>query len=415
VRILANTDWRLRHTCLLVFALSFFALAIHPEARLQDTDIPNGAETVNVARSLAEHGTFANPFAAGDTGPTAHVAPVYPFVFALFLKTFGTGYACLLILWVLTLALLAGQMAILPWLTSQIGLGAGPGTVAAVLGVISMHASIDTRWESYIVGSLLLAAAVLTYHNSTWMTVSGAALLGAFGGVIVLTNPVAVLLLFAWPVIMVARAQKSRDPLKRLVVLFGVAMLVVAPWIARNYMRFGAFIFVRDNLGLELAVGNNPCAGATLAQNIASGCHHSLHPNSNASVAKRVASMGEYRFDQANLHEALNWIQENRKTFARLTTERVRQFWFPTLQRRWEMPIVWCITPLAFIGLALLWQSRRTIGLLIGVTWVLYPLVYYLVPGDPRYVYPIYWTMLLPAGYALTEFFRARSSAMTEQ
>jgi len=385
---------------------------MHPEARLQDTAIPNGAETVNVARSLSEYGIFANPFASGDTGSTAHVAPVYPFVFALFLKALGTGYACLLILWVLTLALLAGQMSMMPWLTSQIGLGAGPGTVAAVLGVISMHASIDTRWESYLVGLLLLAAAVLTYHTSTWMTVSGAALLGAFWGVIVLTNPVAVLLLFAWPLIIVARAPKGRHPLKSLAVLFGVAMLVVAPWIARNYVRFGAFIFVRDNLGLELALGNNPCAGATLAQNIASGCHHSIHPNSNPSVAKRVSSMGEYRFDQERLHEALNWIQENRKTFARLTIERVRQFWFPTLQRRWEMPIVWCITPLAFIGFALLWRSLRTIGLLIGVTWVFYPVIYYLVPGDPRYVYPIYWTMLLPAGYALTEFFRARSSAM---
>jgi hypothetical protein len=47
--------------------------------------------------------------------------------------------------------------------------------------------------------------------------------------------------------------------------------------------------------------------------------------------------------------------------------------------------------------------------LLLGITWVLYPAVYYLVPADPRYLYPIYWTMLLPAGFALTEFLRAFS------
>lgn len=415
MRALANIEWRLRHTCVVVFALSFFALALHPEARLQDTTITNGAETVNVARSLAEHGTFANPFAAGDTGPTAHVAPVYPFALALFLKAFGTGYTCLLILWVLNLALFAGQLAMMPWLTSKIGFGAGPGAVAAGLGVISMHASIDTRWESYFVGLLLLAAGILTVHTSTWMTVRGAALLGAIWGVILLANPVAVLLLIAWPVIIAAGDAGSRHRLTRLAVLSGVAMLVVAPWVARNYARFGAFIFVRDNLGLELALGNNPCAGATLAQNIASGCHHSIHPNSNPAVARRVSSMGEYGFDQANLHEALNWIRGHRKSFASLTIQRFRQFWFPTLQRRWEMPIVWGITALALFGLALLWRSRRTIGMLIGVTWVLYPVIYYLVPGDPRYVYPIYWTMLLPAGYALTAFFRPRSSAMPER
>lgn len=409
MKIIRNADWRLRHICVVVFTLSFFALALHPEARLVDTNIPSGAETVRVARSLADHGTFANPFAAGNTGPTAHVAPVYPFLYSLFLKTFGDGYPCLLILWALTLAILAAQMSLLPWLSSHVGLGAAPGIAAAVLGVISMHASIDTRWEGFFAGLLLLAVAVPTYLKSTWAKVSGAALLGAIWGLVVLTNPVAVLLLVAWPLVTLSRAPGRRGTVSRFAIMFAVAMMVVAPWIARNYARFGAFIFVRDNFGLELALGNNPCASATLAQNIASGCHHSIHPNSSPSVAALVSSMGEYAFDQAKLRESLDWIPENKSAFAWLTIQRLRQFWFPTLQRKWEMPIVWCITPLAVIGFALLWRSRRTIGMLIGVTWVLYPAIYYLVPADPRYLYPIYWTMLLPAGYALTEFLRAFS------
>jgi hypothetical protein len=409
MKIIGNPDWRLRHVCVVVFAMSFFALALHPEARLVDTNIPGGAETVRVARSLAEYGTFANPFAAGNTGPTAHVAPIYPFLYALFLKAFGDGYTCLLILWGLTLAVLASQMALLPWLSSQVGLGVAPGLAAAVLGVISIHAAIDTRWEGFFAGLLLMAVGILTVHSSTWATVSGAAFLGIIWGIAVLTNPVAVLLLVAWPLVIIARSSDRRGSLRSLAILFGVAMLVVAPWIARNYARFGAFIFVRDNFGLELALGNNPCASATLAQNIASGCHHLNHPNSNTEAAKLVSSMGEYAFDQAKLQESLNWIRENKSAFASLTIQRVRQVWFPTLERKWEMPIVWCITPLAFVGLARLWRSRRTVALLLGITWVLYPAVYYLVPADPRYLYPIYWTMLLPAGFALTESLRAFS------
>jgi len=181
---------------------------------------------------------------------------------------------------------------------------------------------------------------------------------------------------------------------------------VVRPGIAPNFGRVGGFSFARDNFGLELALGNNPCASATLAQNIASGCHHLNHPNSNTEVAKLVSSMGEYAFDQAKLQESLNWIRENKSAFGSLTIQRVRQVWFPTLERRWEMPIVWCITPLAFVGLSRLWRSRRTVALLLGTTWVLYPAVYYLVPADPRYLYPVYWTMLLPAGFALTNLLR---------
>ena len=406
MKIIGNPDWRLRHVCVIVFALSFFALALHPEARLVDTNIPGGAETVRVARSLAEYGTFANPFAAGNTGPTAHVAPIYPFLYALFLKVFGDGYPCLLILWGLTLAVLASQMALLPWLSSQVGLGVAPGLAAAVLGVISIHAAIDTRWEGFFAGLLLMAVGILTVHSSTWATVRGAAFLGIIWGIAVLTNPVAVLLLVAWPLVIIARSSDRRGSLRSLAILFGVAMLVVAPWIARNYARFGAFIFVRDNFGLEFALGNNPCASATLAQNIASGCHHLNHPNSNTEVAKLVSSMGEYAFDQAKLQESLNWIRENKSAFASLTIQRVRQVWFPTLERRWEMPIVWCITPLAFVGLARLWRWRRSVALLLGITWVLYPAVYYLVAADPRYLYPIYWTILLPAGFALTNFLR---------
>jgi hypothetical protein len=403
---MANTsNLRLPHVCILVFAVSFFAFAMLPEGRLSGVEIPHGGEAVRVAWSLLNRGTFSDPFAAMPTGPTAHVAPVYPFLYAMFLKVFGAGYASLLILWGVNIGFMALQMAMLPWISSRLGIGMMPGIVAAALGSVSAHTRIDTEWECFFVGLFLMTVCLLTWRASTWGTFPRAVLLGVVWGVLILSNPLTVLLLVAWPLIVVAAHPRAAWRLMgaRSVAMICAAMLTVAPWIARNHARFGAFIFVRDNLGLELATGNNPCAAATLVENVKSGCHHTVHPNSSPRVAKNVAAVGEYAFDQAKLRQAVTWIDGNRAAFLRLTLQRFRQFWFPTLERRWEELIVWPVTLLSAAGIVLLWRKNALFARLILVTWILFPVIYYLVPGEARYRYPIYWTMLLPAGCALAD------------
>ncbi len=46
------------------------------------------AETGAIARSIAEGHGFSSPF-GGLTGPTAWIAPVYPYMLALLFKIFG--------------------------------------------------------------------------------------------------------------------------------------------------------------------------------------------------------------------------------------------------------------------------------------------------------------------------------------
>src|SRR5580704_3128232 len=52
-----------------------------------------GFEMAAVARSLAEQGTFANPFAPHLTGPTAMVPPLHPLFLALLIRIFHTPVA----------------------------------------------------------------------------------------------------------------------------------------------------------------------------------------------------------------------------------------------------------------------------------------------------------------------------------
>jgi len=391
--------------CIVIFAVSFLLFAISPEGRLQDLSVPFGGESVRVARSLAANGAFANPFAMMKTGETAHVAPVYPALYAVVLRLMGDGYTALLVLWALNIGFLALQMALLPWLSVRLHLGLFSGVLAAALGSVSLHVAVDTHWECFLTGALLLGAFLLTDER---LSLGKAALAGIFWGFLVLTNPVAVLLLLAWPIVYLAQARENRGRLAgRFAVLAAAAMITIFPWIVRDHARLGAWMFVRDNLGLELYSGNNPCAKATLQENVASGCNAATHPNSGTPVAAQLAAVGEYRFSQIKLREAFLWIDANREPFLALTWERLRQFWFPSLDNRWEMFSVWGVTLLSLAGMWILFRDNPSAAWLMAVTWLLFPAIYYFVPAEPRYRYPIYWTTLLTAALPLAHLLRS--------
>lgn len=400
--------WTLGHWCVTVACLSFLVLALLPEGRLNDFDISNGAENVRVARSLAFHNTFADPFATLSTGPTAHVAPVYPVIYAAFLRLFGAGYTALRFLWALNVGFLAAQMGLLPLLSHRLRFGILPGIIAASLGTLSLYSPIDTRWECFLAGLLLLLALLATEHSFNRESCGATFGAGAIWGVAILTNPVLILLTLAWPLCWTLAQPKHRRAAlaRRSATVVGIALLAISPWIAYNYARFGAFFFVRDNLGLELYTANNPCAAPSIRGNIQSGCHYLTHPNANAAVAAQLAAVGELSFNRARLHQAFAWIGSHRYAFLVLTIRRFRLFWLPALDRRTEAVLVWLLTLLSLPGLWAMARKNRLATALMAAAWMLFPLIYYLIQFEPRYRYPIYWTSLLPAGYALTEIWR---------
>jgi 4-amino-4-deoxy-L-arabinose transferase-like glycosyltransferase len=407
-------QWTVAHWCICVFAASFLILALLPEARLPDYDVPNGAETVRVARSLAAHGAFADPFASLPTGPTAHVAPVYPFLYSLVLRVLGTGHAALQVMWAFNVAFLAVQMAFLPLLSHRLQFGVLPGIIAAGLGTFSLHAPVDTRWECFLAGALLLFVCLASKHAFTQEDSYWSFALGALWGVLILTQPVMLLLLAAWMLCFVLFADERRKALvlRRSGIVVAVALLAVAPWIARNYMRFGSFIFVRDCLGMELYTSNYSCVSPTLRETMLSGCHARTNPNTTARISAELIAAGEVRYNHAKLEQALTWMIQNPRRFLELTLQRFRLFWFPSLERTWEAALVWGVTLLSFPGVWFMAKKSRFASALIVTAWLVFPLIYYVGLYEPRYRYAIYWTSLLPAGFAVTEMVRRlRSSA----
>ena len=391
---------------ILIFAASSVIYAVSPQGKSTMPDLTHGAELTRVALSVVQEGSFAHPFFSLPTGPTAHVAPAYVLVYALVAKLFGIGWAGAKVLWALNIGFLALQLALLPILSRRLGLGALPGVIAAALGAVVQPYAILPEWESQFTGALLVAVCVLTvsYFQKPrdWRH---SILLGILWGAVILTNPVCVLLLLAWP--HVAAIENSPEMMSRarqaMLVMVAGAALACLPWFIRNYQQFHAVFFIRDNLGLELSTSNNSCAGPTVLGNILSGCHKRTHPNANAALAAEIIDKGEVQFNRDQMRQAMGWIRSNPRAFAWLTARRFVRFWFPYLGNfRYSIPMG-MLTILSFPGLMWMYRDHRRAALLFASTLFLYPLIHYLVQFEARYRYPIFWATLLPASYAVVK------------
>src|ERR1700739_1585225 len=72
------------------FALRFgFVIWARPYVGSANTMTPFGAEVCRIATHLAAGEGLRSPFHGGDTGPSAWVAPVYPYLVAAVFRLFG--------------------------------------------------------------------------------------------------------------------------------------------------------------------------------------------------------------------------------------------------------------------------------------------------------------------------------------
>src|SRR5260370_38936332 len=122
------------HLAILIFALSFLIYPFSPQGSPTIYNLAQPGEVARVSRSVAERGTFGDPFSAIPTGFTAHVAPAYVFVYAAVAKLFGMGRVGAITLWSLNVGFLALQFPLLPVLSELLGVGALLSVLARVFG-----------------------------------------------------------------------------------------------------------------------------------------------------------------------------------------------------------------------------------------------------------------------------------------
>jgi hypothetical protein len=368
-----------------------------------------GYEAIALADSIVTHKSFSDPFMPLATGPSAHLAPLYPAYLALIIKVFGQGAMGVgALMWATTL-MLAAQLMLLPILARHLGIGFWTGVLAALAWLAA--AIPPTFLAEATLVSLLVVSAVFLMRTSFGVTITVSQILtsGALWGALLLVQPVVILVLVGWLLLLHCRSQRS---LGQKIALGVVPIILVTPWIVRNFAVFHKPVFIRDNLGIELVVSNNPCASFLFDLNQSSGCYSLMHPNLSYEEALKVRQLGEVEYNQVRLHEAIDWIRANPKAFAHLSVQRFEAFWIPpassrpgngVLLRPW---VLHCFTLLSLPGLFFMWKNAR-FSAYVTVLWLLFfPVIYYFVQFLERYRYPILWATFLPGSYFLTELAR---------
>ena len=361
---------------------------------------------MQVAHHIFSEDRFASPFAALDTGPSAHVAPVLPALQALLMRAFGDKSTGMYALRLLTVSVLSLQLALFPVFSRKLGMGSATGIIAAAIWIIA-KLSVPYEWES-IYAALLLAVACCCYRRylKTAADLSGNPwLLGGLIGLLVLTSPPTALIFVVWLAYDLYLKGAATFLKRAFVPLVLLPILILAPWTIRNYLQFHHIIPVRDDFGLELSVSNNDCAQFSIYQNISSGCFDKFHPNHNVKQAAEVKAMGEARYDELRLREAETWIDSHPQRFVDLSARRFAAFWIPTQNgdarngSGWRLErgiiYIYLVTAFSIAGLVRLYRRDVTSAVVCVSCLVAFPLVYYVVEFEDRYRYPIMWLTFL--------------------
>ena len=171
--------------------------------------------------------------------------------------------------------------------------------------------------------------------------------------------------------------------------------LVLAPWTIRNRVVMGDWLFIRDNLGLELAVSNNDLAQPRTR------IRSPVHPNTHRGEAQRIVEVGEVEYNREKMAQALTWISQHPSQFARLRLRGARYFWWPETDStvRNTVHLLVLLAALSGFVLALVRRIPALTELACGALG--YSSLYHLVQAESRYEYPIQWVVCLLAASAV--------------
>jgi len=219
---------------------------------------PTGAEYESIARSLIKGTGYSGAYLGGQFGPSSFMAPLYCSLIYLSFRFFGIGsYLPVQLLHALLLALV-------PLFLLRIRKHLFPEFPEISWGVLLLPSILPfTMYSGYVIAktlSIILVTAGFSLfldasEHPSWHSVIA---LGVLAGITGLTDPVP-LLVFIIGFIWLLFHLHGRSYLRWLLGVL-VALIIVSPWLYRNYHLLGAFPVLRTGFGLNLWQGNNPLA-----------------------------------------------------------------------------------------------------------------------------------------------------------
>jgi 4-amino-4-deoxy-L-arabinose transferase-like glycosyltransferase len=391
-----------------------------------------GWETGRIARSIASGQGFSSPFVSG-TGPTAWLAPIYPYLLAGVFKVFGV-YTSASAIAILSINSIFSALTILPvYFIARRTFGPRAALWSGWLAAMFPYAwywAIKWAWETSLATLLLTCVFLLSMRmaginwigKDRWEFTPGARwndwlLFGFLWGLIALVNPSLLLWLpfcALWLLVIQLRVGQGSRAMWQAIAAGMVFVVVLSPWVARNYAVFHRFIPLRSNFGAELRMGN--------ADDAVGLWRFWMHPSSNVLELQKYRQMGEIAYVHMKQRQALEFIRAHPAKFAKLCARRAVYFWYGT-PRDSGMEILTqgrnigflLSSLLAFGGLWIVWRGRNPTTFLFASLLFAAPLIYYVTFPHPRYRAPIEPEMLiLMVGLFLAAEPRRRSTAVDQ-
>lgn len=370
-----------------------------------DENFGFGWEMGRIAQSIASGHGFSNVFGP-STGQTAWEPPLYPYLAAGVFSLFGI-YSKASAFVLLTFNSLCSALTCIPifriarrMFSEKVAVGSA---WAWVLLPNVMFWCTRSIWETSL-SALLLA--VVTWKALTLQDREGLFPWIEFGflwGVAALNSPSLLSFLpaaglWAW----YRRARAGRKSITGVVLASIVFFACITPWLVRDYRTFGRFIFMRDNFGAELRLGNGPGADGTLMLY--------LDPPHDPYAMRQFESMGELSYIALRKQQAMEYIKADYARFAVLCFRRFLYFWAsppkptrPAWLEPFKQSLFLASSILALWGLGLALKQRRPGAWLLFWLVLLYPAIYYVVYAIPRYRHPIEPELVILCVFLVTE------------
>jgi 4-amino-4-deoxy-L-arabinose transferase-like glycosyltransferase len=368
--------------------------------------VPFQTETGHIAYSIASGKGFSSPFQR-DSGPTAWLAPVYPYLLAGIFKVFGI-YTLPSFFAALALNILFSAGACVPiFYAGKRIAGLGVASAAAWLWALFPNAIIipfEWIWDTSLSALLMAALLWATLELAESRRVRDWCLYGLLWGFALLTNPAGALLfpvLLAWAAYRIRNRERAAQWLARPAIAAALALLCCLPWTIRNYVQFHKLIPLRSNFAFELYIGNN--------EN-----YDDQHRGRPGAITQdreivRYLHMRETAFMEEEKRKAVAFIVEHPRIELWLISQRFVDFWtgtatplaaFRQADSLWLRLVLLCndVAPLfAFLGIIVLIATRDAYALPVVAIAIIFPLLYYVTHTSLRYRHPIDPIVLLLA------------------
>jgi Dolichyl-phosphate-mannose-protein mannosyltransferase len=377
-----------------------------------------GYEAGKIARSVVTGHGFSNPYWV-NTGPTAEVAPVVPYLIAGVMAVFGI-YTKASALAVLALNSLFSALTCLPiFFLAKKSFGLREARSAAWIWAFFPYAvqfSANSMWDHALTALFLTLLLLMALHLQTSTSLWAWARFGVLWGLSALTAPVVLGTLpflggwICW------RLQQQKRNWALPAGVSGLALvLTLAPWLIHNYRAFHHPVFLKDTLPMVFLDGNYG--------NKLHWWDGALDPSgNNPAELVEFQQVGERAYMAEKWRQAFDVLRSNPGTVAWRSVRRVVYMWtgywsfHPDYLR--EEPfdpanIVFCtaFTVLAIIGLSKALRKVPDIATPYALVLLVFPLIYYITHSDLSYRHPLDPEIVILASYAMVSWLPQRRAA----